>query len=503
MKKTYAFHPVLFALFPIFSIYTFNMSEMTHAEKQIVIPAVASVLLALVVWSFFSLLLKNGLKAGLIASLFVFLFFSYGHVFKAMENVFSIRHRLLYLVWLIALSGGSFVIIRTKRNLGNITTILNFMAIVLLILNAINFSVNSLKTSSVDLKPGSRGRVENPVAELGAQDNRKDIYYIILDGYPNETTLKDLFNIDISDFTGFLKGKGFFIASKSRSNYSFTELSLSSSLNMEYLGGEIDKYRNKNNFDFLSTARLSMIIEDNKVKDFLKSQGYRLIHFSSGFQITDQNRYFDVVGRCSGISEFTLNTLKTTMFLPLCEYEEFGKKQRRMSCAMKEIAKIPSREKGPVFVFVHLDVSHNPWNPGSPGYPADLKALNDKLKKLVDEILSDSKSPPIIILQGDHGTGSKLMGFLRHGGKSELKTILAQGQLTDEIVRERMRIFNAYYLPDGGAVKLYDSITPVNTFRVIFDYYFNADYKLLDDMNYYSWPFGSHEFADVTDRVVF
>jgi hypothetical protein len=41
-------------------------------------------------------------------------------------------------------------------------------------------------------------------------------------------------------------------------------------------------------------------------------------------------------------------------------------------------------------------------------------------------------------------------------------------------------------LPGDGQEQLYETITPVNTFRLIFDTYFNGDYGLLEDISYYS-----------------
>ena len=61
---------------------------------------------------------------------------------------------------------------------------------------------------------------------------------------------------------------------------------------------------------------------------------------------------------------------------------------------------------------------------------------------------------------------------------------------------------NAYLLPGGGDETLHQSITPVNTFRLILDYYFGATYELLEDRSYYcDWKNAPYEFADVTDIV--
>jgi hypothetical protein len=96
--------------------------------------------------------------------------------------------------------------------------------------------------------------------------------------------------------------------------------------------------------------------------------------------------------------------------------------------------------------------------------------------ELIDKILSESDVEPIIIIQGDHGTASRFNfptgGFDAHP--------------TWEMFKERLGILNVYHLPGGGNKYLYDSISPVNTFRLIFNFYFGQHYELLNDESYYS-----------------
>jgi len=88
---------------------------------------------------------------------------------------------------------------------------------------------------------------------------------------------------------------------------------------------------------------------------------------------------------------------------------------------------------------------------------------------LADEILARSEVPPIIVLQADHGPS------------------------------EEMGIFNAFYFPEDGRSYLYPSITPVNTFRLIFDFYFGTNLGLLEDRSYFSNYGHPYEFIRVTD----
>jgi hypothetical protein len=120
------------------------------------------------------------------------------------------------------------------------------------------------------------------------------------------------------------------------------------------------------------------------------------------------------------------------------------------------------------------------------GYRDQVVFLNRKLRDAIDSILSHPTRPRIIILQGDHGPGSDVV---RDVAKAD--------------VRERFGIFNAYLLPGDGRRLLYDSISPVNTFRVILNHYFGTHYERLDDRSYAvaDYEHRPFEFIDVTQRA--
>jgi len=103
----------------------------------------------------------------------------------------------------------------------------------------------------------------------------------------------------------------------------------------------------------------------------------------------------------------------------------------------------------------------------------------------LEAILSESARPTIIVRQGDHGPGA----------------MLDWADVDNTYLKERMPILNAYYLPNNGDIHLYDSITPVNTFRVIFNHYFGTDYELLDDKSYFPTLSRPYAFINVTDDV--
>jgi hypothetical protein len=119
------------------------------------------------------------------------------------------------------------------------------------------------------------------------------------------------------------------------------------------------------------------------------------------------------------------------------------------------------------------------------GYRRQAIFVTRQIEQVIDQILADSPEPPIIIIQGDHGSG------LNHD--------LYDAKKSD--VRERMSILNAYLFPDRDYHRLSETSTPVNTFRVVLNQFFGAQLDMLPDKNYYSTLTSPFSFIEVTDRV--
>src|SRR5436190_2002842 len=89
------------------------------------------------------------------------------------------------------------------------------------------FLKKNLLTTNTDLKLNS----------LPAPSARPDVYYLVFDCYPGNSFLRDYMQFDNSLFNAALKEKGFHIIENPKSNYNRTALSISSTLNFEYLKG--------------------------------------------------------------------------------------------------------------------------------------------------------------------------------------------------------------------------------------------------------------------------
>jgi len=323
-----------------------------------------------------------------------------------------------------------------------------------------------------------------------------DIYYIVLDSYTRQDALKEFWDYDNSEFIDYLTSKGFYVASKSRSNYFGTILSLPSSLNMQYINYLSDRVSPRD------VTVLGKMIANSEVSRFLKSKGYRYILVSDeGIGGGDMDKYAEVL-QYKGvfgikISSFARSLIKTTALQPFAFYfGVYSTKEKEILYVFDTVADIPSI-KEPTFVLAHVCSPHPPFifdrngnlvkpsifrkqDPEEralqehPAYLEQLIFITKKVETLIDELLSKSDVPPVIILQSDTGPDR----YMRQPGS----------ELTEEtFMKEKMKILNAYLLPDNGKQLLYESVTPVNSFRIVFNLYFDTDYELLKDESYYGW----------------
>ena len=161
---------------------------------------------------------------------------------------------------------------------------------------------------------------------------------------------------------------------------------------------------------------------------------------------------------------------------------------------MDRLSEIANRQS-PKFIFGHVKVPVADYLFGPNGenvvhevskkaYLGQVIFTNKKIMTMVDKILEQSDSQPIIILQSDHGPG---FPYVAPVGSSN---VVMPPDDDIEFKRNRMRNLSAYLLPGKDNKMVYQTISNVNTFRVIFNLYFNAGYKLLEDKSYFSYGLG-------------
>ncbi len=486
-------HPLFFAAHPVLFIYAkteggFMLGEMLR-------PLAITVGLTVIAMGILRAAGKNFQRAALGLTVFLLLFFSYSRLGDGIHHLANINTSI---VWAAALIVLLLLVLKGRYNADAATGALNFAGAVLVVVVLFQIHASSM-TGNRAIAALPHQQESKVIAPAGGQ--LPDVYYIILDGYGRADILKDIFNEDVSDFNGYLARKGFYVAPRARSNYAQTMLSLSSSLNMEYLDF-LDQSPGEN-----SRVRLPLfsLMRDSEVCRLFRSAGYTIVNFPSAFVGRRQISADIYVSGHGEAESFELLLAGTTPIRAVFAKVKLPKSIRRRldpaevdrNRTLAQLADLGLKPEGhrPMFVFVHIMCPHPPfvfnrtggkglrmdWGFGdgvSSGQAGDYVAayreqvlfINSRMPAILDRILKSSPRPPVIVIQGDHGPGSRLN--FEDASKTDL--------------HERMSILNAYYLPGAPAGRVYPTITPVNTFRVIFNTYLGANFKLLPDNSFFS-----------------
>lgn len=502
--SAFPWHVLLIALYVPMQLGAHNIGQipMSFIYRSVFVSGLLGLMILWVVWFIF----RNWVTAGIAATMIIALILSYGHVYHYVENLqiggFLIgRHRYLVLLWIISTVLGLRWVIGNSGRLPPVSSVLNTIAAVLLIFPVFQLTLYGMHSSHNNSQEASAASpLSSPrTVEVTSDRNSPDVYYIILDAYGRSDVLLNLFGFDNSSFLSRLREVGFYVADCSQSNYSKTDLSFSSSLNMDYVT-TLDPSLSPGNTDRLPLWNL---IKNNAVKSAFDELGYTTIGFESGFDFSHFNNldiFYTPLKK--GFNEFEILYLRTTMAVLLDDAGMFARfhytpEDRKRELILFDLKTLPELPHipGPKFVFAHLVIPHQPFvfaPNGEPfviperinkgvtyytkhdyvlGYRNQAIFISGQILQVVQDIIKKSAIPPVIIIQGDHGPS--------HFGESE-----------------RMGILNAYYFPDAGA-ELYARITPVNSFRLLFNTYFGDNYELLEDVSYYSEYPNAYQFEVV------
>jgi hypothetical protein len=500
-KKSTIIHPVLFSLFPILAIISLNLNEIILIDTGF--SFLITLLVAFASWLILNLFLKNKFKSGLITSLGIFLFFSYGTFIDTFAEIgvdvstlpFS-HHTYAVPLYFFIFCIVTFRIIKIKKHVIDITILTNIIGIALIVMLLPNIAVFAYDDRNNELQHND---MDYQILQEPELKDRPNIYYIIVDEYTSDEILIEIYDFDNQEFLSDLTERGFYVPSHGYANYPTSLLAVTSTLNMSYLNDKkIDPtFDSRNEF-----------YNNNQIMQILKSLDYTIISMSSQYgypEISDHH----LCPTALFVNQFHHTLIDGSIWQPFSSFFfTAGDPQRdRVLCKFSELTTLEDSFDQPFFVFDHIMSPHPPylfgpngeslnseflsigaasWDNKS-GYVNQVQFINKKIIETVDKILLESDLPPIIIIQGDHGTPTQLGG----GG-------LSWNNINDDSITERMSIFNAYYFPNTNSTIIYDGITPVNSFRLMLNNYFNGNYDLLEDKMYFSTYQDQFTFSDVT-----
>ncbi len=524
MKKLFRtpFHVFLLPLFPTLALISYNIRELFPYQ---ILTSIGYVLFfVLVLWFVLDVaILKNILKSSLILSLAFFIFRPFSNIDFLNGNIPPIQLLIIYkdpILWLAGFSLVCAIILRfVKINVSKATLLFNifavsFVAVPLFII--LRAEGDRIRYAFLRLQPPHYQEKNVKTSNL------PDIYYIISDRYANGQTLSDYYSFDNSSFITALRNRGFYVADNSAANYPFTEPSLASSLNFNYLDDLYNKM-SKNSDDMTPILNL---LENNEAIRYLKSRGYKYYHFGAEWVTsTNNNADYQFTYKQQTLNEtalelIALNQIPSNYLGQYLHNHSYGLTGFLLSLPqananyrieqLLELTKIVS-QPGPKFVFVHSLLTHDPYVFDKNGlfynrhatnikgynnylYLSQLQFANTLWLTVIDSIIQSSKTPPIIIFQSDEGPypqrfRANLDNFNWH-------------RATTEEIRKKIRILNSYYLPGKPTDTLYPSISPVNTFRVVLNLYLGENLPLLPDKNFAQTNLNKpYDVFDVTNIV--
>jgi len=519
MDRQFVLHPFLLAVFPSLFIYAHNADRLSWG--QVCAPTLILLCAVTVFWVPLTLALRDASRAALVVSLAVLLTFSFGichlemklFVLEAFGTAVFATPVVLLTLWGVILGVGGYSFVKTNLDLHSLTNIANAVSACLVGVCLLQIAAYYLRVAPT-WRPYVGEVTSGAYPSLGPEVGvHPDIYYIVLDGYGGGDTLKGIYGYDNEEFLDGLRDRGFFVADQSHSNYCHTLLSLSSSLNLTYLDGLV----NQVGAEYPGKGPLMEMIRNSVALRALESRGYETVAFASGYSGTEIKTAQRYVAARWYPDEFqtTLINMTPLPFVAPSLYDVYGWHRERILHVFEHTADF-SEADAPVFVFAHVLAPHPPFVFGhngeevvpeyqyvladgndlvgtrgvtreayARGYVEQLTFVNVRVLAMLDEILSRSDRLTIIVLQGDHGPGS----------------MLDWDSAEDSNLPERFAILNAYHLPGVDRADLYPQISPVNSFRVIFNSYFGADYDLLRDESYFSTAGRPYVFIRVTDDL--
>ncbi len=489
------FFPFLLGLYFPLSIISQNLREIDLRTIPRSLLAVA--LIVFVLFFLLRLALKSWQKSALLTALLVFGFFLYGLAYSLFKQPIVLggllgRHRILLPFFLLLMAACAWLIICSKSSFTSIIVLLNLLGISLCLMTLFSFASFWLGQKPLAVSPSMTSQT-SPATQLADQP-LPDVYFIILDAYDRQDYLVKNFSFDNSAFIGELRRMGFFFADCSRPNYAHTILSLSSTLNMQYVQDFDPAHLN----DFGLTDKLV----HSRVRKLLESRGYHTVTFANvHWDFSDADVFLDfpnpffspflqpiegmlleqsMLRALTDLSPTLRNLMANFLNSPVRNHYQ---QQLSIIDRLPEAMQVAS----PKFVFVHIEKPHGPFvfDPDGnllqedayyrdafysaisreyfeKGYTQQIEFLNKRMLLFLADLLKNSKTPPIVLLAGDHGLGE------------------------EKDLGSRLNNLLAVYFPDQDYSLLNQNITPVNIFRAAFSQYLGEQLPLLPDRTYYS-----------------
>lgn len=484
--KRLPFHLLLLPLYFVCSKYV--QYEGLPAVKTALISYLQILALVLLIFSLFYIGVHNWLKSSLLTlvSILTFLFFGNVRVFFQTSEIFHFLSHYKFLLPLLLFLFLLFKwIIRKEKVQVNAAAFFNLLFFVYLGLEIINiFRLQSLseKNYPVTISPSEF-----------AVGNQPDIYYLISDGYPSSSYQREMLAINNDHFEDSLKKQGFFVLKQSKSNYNRTIFSMLSAFNMRYLN-IVDTIHPAGPKQYALAIRE---IKSAQLFNYLNKAEYKIINLSI-FDIAETKAFRKQNFLAVSEREIFFSHTFWNYFIRDIYYHWILKKENykeHLHKASHEPLKLYNKQiidtllnnnfplsAKPVFVYAHINMPHYPYFYDETGIPNNqdsiygnemitnkkrfagyIRYTNKQLLYIIQSIKNKTKGKAVIVLQSDHGISD----------------------LDAAKKNDAFRNFTSFYFPDKDYSMLPDTMSNVNTFRIILNKYMHQKLPLIKDSIFY------------------
>ena len=497
----FGFYPFIFGVLPVLLLFLDNIHEIPI--EDIFIPVIISLLIVIIPWIFLVRFIGER-KSAVIISLVIFLVMIFAFLRSELiyHDIVEIRFIAtnIILIPIFSLIGiFSIFYIRRKIFSSNISSILNVISITVISLIILQVGIFYMDN---DLSfQESQKLLDVSIFEASDTIQKPDVYFLLLDAYSGDITLKNDFGFDNFEFYEQLTEREFLVQKDSLSNYPNTALSMPSIMNMNYLDF-LPKLQGEESKDLRLTQQLW---KENKVMQVFHANEYQIYSFhgrsGSSSDMVSENFCKYEFGLNPELMEVLINkylpiSLVRTKFLETQHYNI-------ITCALDTMINFEKKTDEPIYVHMHISFPHQPLVFDSDGNKVDepiaadrfdselkdaylqqLIFANKKTIEIVDSI-KQKNSDAIIIVMSDHGGRFGV----NWDDPSEIDYFRALSNL------------NAVYFPGKDSYFPTD-ISSVNIFRILFNLYFEADYEILEEKQIWYVPDKPFKQTDITEIII-
>lgn len=491
MNKKFAFPWYIFLLPLFYTLHIYN-DYFGIFNIGIILKYLAYYLvLSLVIFFITFLFFKNSTKAAIWTVVFLTVFFFWGAAHDFLKNLrlpsFLVSYSFL----------GSFVLIlfiyftlRLKKGKAPLRAHRFFIYLLsLLFILEAGITLFYIFTNQVKkTDPAGNNQPLNLNLAISDKTQMPDIFFMVFDEYTSSKALKKYYQFDNGRLDSSLLNAGFFISTNSQSNYNSTPLSIGSAFNMQYFNKPVEKKPNNT----LSLLQGAYSLKQSLLPRLLEKNGYAIINYGlcdiKNHPISVKPVFVEYENKILYLETLWGRIQRDILWNLMTRLPHYSKVrpadknyiERNKNNYTNFLRELDKENNTPKFVFGHVLIPRRPAYLDRNGQPRMMSnedftdENHDKLyleqliyaNTWIDSLVKAATTTPrtrplVLIIEGDHGNRYAAWG---------------------RSIREKQFMnLNTYYFSDKNYSMLYDSISPVNSFRVVLNKYFQAGLPLLID----------------------